>query len=658
MILLGVDTGGTFTDFIVKAGDTWDVYKIPSTPAAPAEAVLSGLEHVSKGDAIQLVHGSTVATNAVLEGKGAATALITNRGFEDIIEIGRQNRESLYDLAYRGSPPMVPAHMRFGVDCRMDHNGNVLVDLADDDVRELCRQVRDSGAASVAVSLLFSFQNPAHEVRIRGALAGDDLAVSLSHEVLAEFREYERTSTTILNAYVLPKMQSYIGTIAEKTDENSFSIMQSNGGSIRAETAMVEPIRTILSGPAGGVVGAHQIGKAAGHDRLITFDMGGTSTDVSLIDGAVPLTTNARIRSYPVNVPMIDIHTVGAGGGSIAEIDAGGSLRVGPDSAGADPGPICYGRGERITVTDANLFLGRLIPDAFLGGKMSLYPRKLSQAFGILARAAGLSPLALAEGILSVANATMERAIRVISVERGYDPRAFTLFAFGGAGGLHAAVLAGLLGIPRILIPKHPGLLSAIGMMMSDVIKDYSLTVMIDPQRDDREGIPALFHPLVGKGRADLADEGFSPGGILLERHLDMRYRGQSYEIMVPYDDTCIETFHSRHEQIYGYCDRNKPVEIVTIRVRAKGRPEKPTLERLGRGPKTVSSGAVFGEGEAVFEGSRIKTPILSRDALLSGNTIHGPAIVVEYSSTTVIPPAAVGTVDDYGNILITLDSV
>jgi len=657
MIQLGVDTGGTFTDFVVRIGGRWDVCKIPSTPTDPAEAVLRGTEHVCGGRPAHLIHGSTVATNAILEGKGAATALVTNRGFEDIIDIGRQNRDVLYDLAYRKAPPMVPRHLRFGINCRIDRDGKVVAGLDEDDLQHLIRRLQEEQIESVAVSLLFSFKNPVHENRVREALSSEDLPVSLSHEILPEFREYERTSTTILNAYVLPKMRSYIGTIAERVGRKNVSIMQSNGGSIRAETAMRESVRTILSGPAGGVVGAYEVGEVAGYRRLITFDMGGTSTDVALIDDRLPLTTTSRIRSYPVNIPMIDIHTVGAGGGSIADIDAGGSLRVGPASAGADPGPVCYGRGERITVTDANLFLGRLIPGSFLGGNMGLHPEKLPSAFAALAHVAGLSAVALAEGILAVANATMERAIRVISVERGYDPREFALLAFGGAGGMHAASLAGLLEIPRVIVPKHPGLLSAIGMMMSDVVRDYSLTVMIDLQRHDPQEIATLFRPLQERGVDDLAEEGFEPEKTQLEPYLDMRYRGQSYEIMVPYSGAFIESFHESHEKTYGYCDRDKAVEVVTIRLRARGIVEKPVLEKHERGGRKVPEAAVIKEDDVVFEEAPVKTTILSRDGLLSGNVIDGPAVLVEYSSTIVIPPLAVGRVDDFGNIIITLDA-
>lgn len=653
MILLGIDTGGTFTDFIFKRNDTWDVYKIPSTPSNPATAVIKGLDHLVKGKKSRVIHGSTVATNAILEGKGAVTALITNRGFEDVIQIGRQNRVALYDLAYQSPPPLVPAHLRFGVRGRISPSGEVVEDLNEADVQHIVKRLMDASVESVAVSCVFSFINPDHERRIREILSSIDIPISLSHEILAEFREFERTSTTVLNAYVSPIMQTYIDALARYVGRDHLSIMQSNGGSILADTAMEEPVRTILSGPAGGVVGAYHVGKAAGYDRLITFDMGGTSTDVALIDGTLPLTTESTIGAYPVRVPMIDIHTVGAGGGSIATVDAGGALKVGPESAGADPGPICYGQGRCITVTDANLFLGRLLPDAFLGGTMKLHPKRLGPYFDAMAKITGLSPVEVAEGVLAVADATMERALRVISVERGYDPGEFLLLSFGGAGGMHAAFLAKLLNIPRVLVPRHPGILSAIGMMMADVIKDYSLTVMMDPAGSEGGSISERFRPLEEKGLMDLVDEGVEPDRVIIEKLLDMRYRGQSYEIMVPFGEDVIDAFHALHEKTYGYSNRNRDPEVVNIRIRARGMKETPVLGGCRKGGKKPPPDAVIGQARVLFDGQAFQTQLLARDALCSGNRIDGPAVIVEYSSTIVIPPFAVGSIDDVGNVVI-----
>lgn len=654
MIIIGVDTGGTFTDFVFKKGDQWEVYKLLSTPDNPAAAVLEGLHHIAQKEKKQIIHGSTVATNAILERKGAKTALITNKGFEDVIEIGRQNRSRLYDLAYRKEVHIVPPDLRFGIKGRVLHTGEEHEPLDADEARKVVDLLRQSKAESVAVCFIFSFVDPSHEKKIKDLLKPTGVYVSLSHEILAEFREFERTSTTVLNAYVSPKMHNYIGHLmSEMAEGDSLSIMQSNGGSISAETAMQESVRTILSGPAGGVVGALEIGKIAGQKHLITFDMGGTSTDVSLIDNSLSLTVESKISGYPIKVPMIDIHTVGAGGGSIASVDVGGSLQVGPESAGADPGPICYGKGEQITVTDANLHLGRLIPEHFLGGSMKLQGERLQSFFQQMANEIGLSTIELAEGILSVANTAMEKAIRVISVEKGYDPREFVLFSFGGAGGMHAPFLARLLNIPKVLVPQNPGILSAIGMIMADVIKDYSFTVMRNQLNCTTEELSTLFEDLEKRGLYDLSKEGIEEENVSLEKYLDMRYEGQSYEIIVPFDANHISSFHSLHEKTYGYRNEDKIVEIVNIRLRARGIPDKAKFQKAKEMKEEPPEKALLGEREVVFDQRVNKTQILARDQLLSGNKIPGPAILVEYSSTIVIPPFAEASVDEYGNVVM-----
>ncbi len=654
MVIIGVDTGGTFTDFVFREGEHWGIYKLLSTPANPASAVLAGLNHIAQGKRKQIIHGSTVATNAILERKGAKSALITNKGFEDIIEIGRQNRSRLYDLAYRKEPHIVPLDLRFGIRGRILHTGEEHEPLDIQEARKIARQLEKAQTESVAVCFIFSFANPSHEQKIRELLEGTGVAVSLSHEILAEFREFERTSTTVLNGYVSPKMQNYIAYLMAELDQrDTLSIMQSNGGSISAETAMKESVRTILSGPAGGAVGAFEIGKMAGYTQLISFDMGGTSTDVSLIDGALSLTVESKISGYPIKVPMIDIHTVGAGGGSIASLDVGGALRVGPESAGADPGPICYGKGDHITVTDANLFLGRLIPEYFLGGSMKLQGEKLENFFQKMARETDLSPVELAEGILSVANAAMEKAIRVISVERGYDPREFVLFSFGGAGGMHAPFLARLLNIPKVFVPQNPGILSAIGMLMADVIKDYSLTVMRNQNNTTAEELSELFSDLEKRGTEDLLREGISAENVSLERYLDMRYEGQSHEIIVPYAAQHVEDFHVLHEKTYGYRNQDKTVEIVNLRLRALGMPDKPRFQKAEKVQEQPPEGAFIGEYEVVFDQETTRTQVIARDKLLGGNKIGGPAILVEYSSTIVIPPFAEASVDAYGNVIM-----
>ncbi len=657
MIVIGVDTGGTFTDFVFKDGDQWDIYKILSTPSNPAEAVIKGLNQIAEEKAKGIVHGSTVATNAILERKGVKTALITNKRFEDVIEIGRQNRSRLYDLAYKKEPHIVPKELRFGVKQRTLCSGETLEELDMEGAKNILKKITKAKVESVAVCFLFSYLNPTHEKKIKSILEELNLPVSLSHEILSEFREFERTSTTLINAYVSPKMKGYISTLIDSLGEkDSLRVMQSNGGSISAETAMNESVRTILSGPAGGAVGAHEIAKPAGFHKIISFDMGGTSTDVSLMDNQLSLTLESKISGYPVKVPMIDIHTVGAGGGSIAYIDLGGSLRVGPESAGADPGPICYGRGQKITVTDAHLYLGRLIPGHFLGGEMMLQPGRLEYFFRQMAEGLGLSTIELAEGVLSVANTAMEKAIRVISVERGYDPREFTLFTFGGAGGMHAAYLAKLLGIPKVLIPNNPGILSAIGMLMADIIKDYSLTVMLNQINIDWEQILKLFHDLEVKGKKDLISEAVHEKRIILERYLDMRYEGQSYEIIVPFNEDYVEGFHGLHEKNYGYRNDEKRVEIVNLRLRARGIPEKPEFQKSRLSSELPSDEALLGQREVVFDYQPMKTQVFKREKLKPGNRIEGPSVLVEYSSTIVIPPFAEAFVDAYRNLIIDIN--
>lgn len=657
MLIIGVDTGGTFTDLIYREGAQWKVHKVLSTPLNPAEAVLTGLRSIHDREPKQVVHGSTVATNAILERKGVKTALISNTGFADVIVIGRQNRSRLYDLSYRKDAPIVPDELRFEVPGRIVSSGEELEPFDETIARQVAAKIQACQAESIGVCFLFAFANPTHENQMAEILKELHVPISLSHEILSEFREFERTSTTVVNAYVSPKMQRYISHLLDHLDpSDSLRIMQSNGGSISAETAMAESVRTILSGPAGGVVGAYEIGRLAGFSKLISFDMGGTSTDVSLIDGALTLTLESSIAGYPVKTPMIDIHALGAGGGSIAAIDVGGSLVVGPESAGADPGPICYGKGDQITVTDANLYLGRLIPDHFLGGTMRLHPDRLNGRFDEMTKRLNLDPIDLAEGILAIANANMERAIRVISVERGFDPREFTLFSFGGAGGLHAAYLARLLNIPTVLIPNNPGILSAIGMLMADVIKDYSQTVMLNAEQADPNLLEQLFRPLREKGTEELVEEGILPGNVFLEAYLDMRYEGQSYEIITPYGPDFIETFHQLHEKIYGYRNSDKPVQLVNVRLRGRGTPIKPEFEQRTSSDETPVDEATIAEEPVVFEGTRLNTKVIARQHLRPGNRITGPAVIVEYSSTILVPPIAVCRVDGFGNLIMTVN--
>jgi N-methylhydantoinase A len=663
LLTIGVDTGGTFTDLIFRNREKIGTYKTLSTPHNPSEAVIQGLAHIMEtlglGKTITdqnlfIVHGSTVATNAILERKGVRTALVTNARFTDVIEIGRQNRSRLYDLAYRKDPHIVPQELRFGVPGRVTAQGDVLEDFDRDAAADIVARIKASDAESVAVCFLFSFLKPDHERQMGELLKDLGLPVSLSHEILAEFREFERTSTTVVNAYVSPIMTRYLTDLKNAVTGNTLRIMQSNGGSISADTAMRESVRTILSGPAGGAVGALEIGRMAGFDKLITFDMGGTSTDVSLMDGQLPLTLESSISGYPVKVPMIAIHTVGAGGGSIATLDSGGSLTVGPESAGATPGPVCYDQGgTRVTVTDANLYLGHIVPEHFLGGGMALDENNTRMAVETLSAQLSMDPVELAEGVLAVANTNMERAIRVISVEKGFDPREFTLFSFGGAGGMHCAELARLLGMPKIFIPINPGILSAMGMLMADVVKDYSRTVMRDAMTFPIDEMEDIFAQMESRGLIELTGEGVQTESVEHERYLDMRYTGQSFEIIVPFKKDCIEAFQSLHEKQYGHRNPDKPVEIVNVRLRSRGRQDKPKFKKCETMGKILSEAALLGTRQAVFGSKRLKTAIIDRAGLLPGNEFNGPAIITEYSSTIVIPPDASVRVDPWSNLIL-----
>lgn len=478
-IRIGVDTGGTFTDFVIWKDGKLSNKKVLSTPREPSEAILEGVgEFLGLGRPVFLIHGTTVATNALLENTGGRIALITTSGFEDVLAIGRQVRRELYSLKGESRFILVPRELRFGLDERLRASGEIEKKLSPGRVRELVAGIQKCNVDAVAVCLIHSYANPAHEALVARELRKAGLLVSVSSEILPEYREYERTALTAVNAYLMPIMDRYLGGLEKKVGPADLQIMQSNEGYISPEKARREPVRTALSGPAGGVVAAFRLAGSAGFPNVVSFDMGGTSTDVSLIDGSIRRSREGRIGEFPVRLPTIDIHSVGAGGGSIAYVDGGGSLRVGPESAGADPGPACYGKGTLPTVTDADLFLGRLDPDFFLGGRMPVQPKRSRKAIGQLAARIGKSPLETALGVIAVANANMEKAIRVISVERGFDLRDFSLFSFGGAGGMHAVEMAEDLRMPRVIVPRNAGVLSALGLLLADSVKDDSMSIL------------------------------------------------------------------------------------------------------------------------------------------------------------------------------------
>ncbi len=643
--LLAVDTGGTFTDLLLLREGHLRTLKVPSTPGDPSQAVLTGVTRiVEDAEPFLMVHGSTVATNALLERKGARVALVTNRGFEDVIEIGRQNRPQLYALVGHRLPPLVARELRLGVEGRIGPRGEELEPMDPEELEHLAD--RAGGALSIAVVLLHSYANPSHERAVAGALRSTGLPLSLSSEVLPEYREYERTSTTVVNAYVAPLMASYLGRLGDEAGADRVRVMASNGGVLPVARAMAQPVHTILSGPAGGVVGALAWARRVGFERVVTFDMGGTSTDVSLCPGRPLHTREYEIAGQPVALPVIDIHTVGAGGGSLARLDPGGALRVGPESAGADPGPICYGRGgSQLTVTDANLWIGRLQADGFLGGQATLDREAVRPAMENLGRQMGTSPEAAAEGIVAVVNTSMERALRVISVERGHDPADFALVAFGGAGGLHVAELASRLGTPRALIPPDPGLLSAYGMLVAPVTQDLSRTVLLTNQDPDcAAAMEAVFQELEAEAVSRMDDDGFPITLLALERRLDARYRGQSFELQVPAEGW-EERFHATHRSRYGYDRPDTPVEAVTLRLVARAPGQIITPPELGPHPTPppLASITVYGGGQPVPA-----TRVWRRD-LRPGHSLQGPAVVLEYSSTTWLPQGWSLTVDAWG---------
>ncbi len=659
-IFVGVDTGGTFTDFVLLQQGRIRIHKVPSTPAAPAQAILQGLHDLAIAqDLTALVHGSTVATNAVLQRKGARTGLITTAGFRDILEIGRQTRPKLYDLRVQRIAPLVPRSLRTEVSERLNERGEVLIPLDQTSVEAVLAYMQTAQVEAIAISLLFSFTNNEHEQRVTEAARAAGFYVSASYEVLPEFREYERTSTVVLNAYVGPLIDRYLEELERALPNGTpLRIMQSNGGSISSATARREAARTLLSGPAAGVVGAAFVAHASGFRQAITLDIGGTSTDVALVNGDITEATTGQIGGFPLKLPMIDIHTIGAGGGSIAWFDTGGALRVGPQSAGAQPGPAAYDRGgTEATVTDANVVLGRLLPEAFLGGTLSLNVELARKAIGIIADRLNTSLEDAALGIIRIVDASMEAAIRVVSVERGIDPRSFSLVAFGGAGPLHACELATALQIPRVLIPTTPGVLSALGMLAADVIKDYVRTVML-PQEGVDAIIETLFKELATQAQAELAQEGFTIERVGIERFLDLRYSGQSYELVLSFTGdvtTTVAQFHINHEQRFGYSEPTEAVQIVNVRLKARGATTRPNLERHERQegakmpqPAQVRS-VIFPEEGG---GTAYQTAVYARDTIPIEVPFTGPAIITQYDTTIVLPPDWRAWSDSIGNLI------
>ncbi len=734
---VAIDTGGTFTDCVWIDRGRLRMLKVFSTPADPSQAIVEALQKMNHEGEFIILHGTTVGTNALLERKGARTALITTAGFEDAIEIGRQARPKLYDFFFDRIEPLVPPDLRFGIEERVSSSGEILSSPSPAKLESLVAQIATAQPESIAISLLFSFVNPKNELAIAEALKPLNVPLSISHQILPEFREYERTSTVVINAYLQPVMQRYLENLqsravhpsvareatfpitnrvgagdpparlrveqrfsaakrnpkvkerhfsAAKVEERRFSaakssnkngalaprifVMQSSGGITSLASAAREPVRTVLSGPAGGVIGAAASARRSGVHRIIAFDMGGTSTDVSLVDGSPTTATDAQIAGLPISVPILDIHTVGAGGGSLARFDAGGVLRVGPESAGADPGPICYGRGTQPTVTDANLLLGRLQPTQFLGGDFTLDLDRTRRITRKWLKQQG-SPLALetfAAGVIRVVNSTMEKAIRVVSIERGRDPRDFSLVAFGGAGGLHACALAESLSIPQVIVPALPGALSALGILVSDVVKDYSRTILlVAAAKLPHARIAQEFERLEQNAAKDFHRETWQ-GRVLYQHTADLRYRGQGYELNIPFTQNLIADFQKEHTRRYGYAHPTRAVELVTLRLRAtiKSPPLKASstnankmnhvgTSALGRPGRAKPGRPSVPKAQVLFDGETLSTPIHARENLTPGKPYRGPAIVTEYSATTVIPPGKDFELDECGTLAISI---
>jgi N-methylhydantoinase A len=591
----------------------------------------------------------------MLERRGARTVLVTTAGFEDILEIGRQARPLLYCLEPDKPEPLVARNLRLGLKARTLADGTQEVALGRSELQRLARLVRKLGAESVAVCLLHAHINPDHERLVAKSLGSLGIPVSTSHQLSPAPGEYERSNTTVVNAYVQPMVAGHIESLARNTRARRLRVMQSNGGAIGVKTACREPIRTMLSGPAGGVAAAFECARRAGVKNIVTFDMGGTSTDVALVDGAIPRRELTNIGNLPVRCPSIDIHTVGAGGGSIARVDDGGSLLVGPESAGARPGPACYGKGSEATVTDANLVLGRLIPEFFLGGNMEVYPERAHAALGRLGRAMGLtgrgSVEEAAEGVVRIVEANMERALRIITVERGHDPRDCTLLAFGGAAPLHACALATGMGMTGVMIPADPGLLSAHGVMQGPVVRDLSRALtIVDPAF---EKLQRLALPLQKRSRQQVQSEGIAPTRVTANSYVKLRYLGQSLELEVPLSPDFRRAFDHLHQDRFHYCDPAKTVEAVAIRATATGRPSVAQRPRIRRSSSRPARPRPALHARTFVGGRWRRLPVFARERLKSGVGLQGPAIIVEYSSTVLLPPGWSLRVDGAANLML-----
>jgi N-methylhydantoinase A len=664
---VAMDIGGTFTDFVVvdEAARATSTGKTSTTPANPEQGVLAGLTQVVSdlSDISFVVHGTTVGLNAFLERKGTRVLLVMTAGLRDAYSIARHDRKELYTLRYRKPERLVPRRDVYEVVERLRWDGSVDTAFDETSLEPLIEAVKREGIEAVAVCLVNAYVNPDHELRTREVLQREcpGLSVTLSHEIAREWREYERASTAVLNAYVAPRVEGYLRSLeSELSDrgvDETLHVMQSNGGITSAAKARKQPVQTLLSGPVGGTIGGAALSRATGRPNLLCVDMGGTSFDLSLIvDGRPTVSTETELEGLPILMPLVDIHTIGAGGGSLAWLEAGG-LRVGPQSAGADPGPACYGRGgTEPTVTDANLFLGRLDPEFFLGGQMQLDVAAAAKALHSVAEQIGLADTVFAEGMLAIVNANMADAMRTITVKQGIDPRDFSLVAFGGAGPMHAVWLARELEIGEVIVPWSPGTFSAWGMLQTDIRHDIVRSFYRPLAGLEAGPIERVYEDLQAEGAALLASEGIESADHTFARSADMRYVGQEYSVNVEVGgivdlDGIDESFHDAHRVRYGHATPGAPVEFVNLRlagfglIAAETAPFQAPVEELE---------PVVGRRQAVFDGEAVETAVLHRDRLRPGATFEGPVVVEEQSSTTVVPPGSTMTVDDLGNLLIT----
>ncbi|MEU6663869.1 hydantoinase/oxoprolinase family protein [Streptomyces sp. NPDC046821] len=676
---IGIDVGGTFTDVVLLDEDgNLKITKVPSTPSNPSIGLLNGIDSIlelsgaSLSEVESIVHGTTVVTNLLLERNGAPTALLTTQGFRDVLEIGRQKRAKLYDLFQDKPQVLVPGRWRWEVTERISANGDVVTRLDEEAVLAHARRAVEEGIESIAVVFLHSYVNPQHERRAAELIrsVSPDLHVSLSCDVNPEFREFERSSTTVANAYAMPRVARYMTDVrvglAARDDNPGFMVMQSNGGVTHPELVAERPVNSALSGPSGGVIGSAFAAGLAGISNVITMDMGGTSCDVAVIlDGRPRMTTEGEIDGRPLRTQMVDMHTVGAGGGSIGWVDSGGALRVGPASAGADPGPACYGRGGTLaTVTDANLVLGRIDPATFLGGRMRLDAAAAEEAVAALAAEAGLTVEETAAGIVRIAESNMMNAVRLVSLQRGYDPRDFVLMAFGGAGPLHAAAMARELRVPRVLVPLGSSALSALGCLVADIRHDYTSTRRVSASAVDPADIMHAFSDLEATGNDDLDREGVAREGRDMVRRADMRYEGQAYELTVPFPagavdhasiQTAVAAFHKEHERTYGHSAEGEPVEFVNLRVTAVAPGTSLQINEV-TGAAEPESQAYLGSRPATFPDGAGKVDVWKREHLRGGNVIEGPALVEAEDTSILLLSGDRMVADGYGNLIIDIN--